>query len=52
MRKYKRQSFIIFALGLIIALSAAVMGLVGGFAVYSDYAHANWDAFKFSSLCG
>ena len=52
MRKYKRQSIIIFALGLIIGLSALVMGLVGGLAVYSDFVLADWDAFRFHPVCG
>ena len=52
MRKYKRQSIIIFALGLIIALSALVMGLVGGLEVYADLRHADWDAFRFHPVCG
>jgi len=51
MRKYKRQSIIIFALGGIIALSAVVMGLVGGIKVYGEFASADWDAFMFRGLC-
>jgi len=51
MRKYKRQSIIIFALGLIIALSAVVMGLVGGYGVLKDFLNSDWDEFKFRGLC-
>ena len=50
-KKYKRQSLIIFLLGGVIALSAAVMGAVGAAEVWADYQAADWEAFQFSPLC-
>jgi len=50
-RRFKRQSIIVFCLGVIIGLSAIAMGLVGTAAVYQDYRDQDWERFGFKSLC-
>ncbi len=46
-----RQSVLALALGINIAVSAVVMGLVGMWQVFSDAASGNWAAFEFQPLC-
>ena len=50
-RRFRRQSIIVFVLGGIIGLSAIVMGLVGAAQVYTDYMAADWEEFALTPLC-
>jgi len=46
-----RQSILALALGVNIAVSACVMGVVGTFEVVSDARSGHWEAFHFQPLC-
>jgi len=50
-KRFKRQSILSLALGVNIAVSTVVMGIVGGAQIVTDALAANWDAFSFQPLC-
>jgi len=50
-KRFKRQSILALLLGINIAVSAIVMGIVGGARIVDDVARADWGAFDFQPLC-